>query len=82
MSFSEPVQDFSNATLATRIRHWLIQKIAGQHVVILNACFDFCEHQPGAAARVFKVKGGIISSCKFPVRDGKMLSVTKNGAEQ
>lgn len=76
----EPVDDFSNAGPIQNLRYWLIKKIAGQCVVILNAKISMVQHS-GHAARVTDVNGAFISGSSFPVKHGLMLEISQRGVE-
>lgn len=62
------IKDFSNTSLSARIRHWLIKKLAGKHLVVLNARIDIVARKdhPGFSGRVVGVRGGMVESCVFP----------------
>jgi hypothetical protein len=41
----EKLNNYDNSDLQTKIRHWLIKKIAGDHVIILNAGISILDRQ-------------------------------------
>jgi hypothetical protein len=57
--------DASAASSLLRLRYWLISKLAGNRVVILNACFDVAEFN-GTYFHKHGETGALIANSAFP----------------
>lgn len=59
----------------TKLRFWLIQKLAGRNVVILNACITLVPVSEPFKLRIKGVKGGLFLNSDFPTYKGRMLQI-------
>lgn len=66
----------------TRFRFWLIVKLAGKSVVVINANLSMADEEAGIDARVEDdVDGCLISNTSYPPRaDGKILAIGQRPA--
>lgn len=55
----------------SRIRHWLIEKLAGKQMVVLNAIIYISEDENSLAK--FSNVGGIVANNAFPEERGVVL---------
>lgn len=69
------LDNFCNSKISTRIRYWLIQKIAGKSVILLNAKIQLVPYDGEHVLHVDNVKGGYFENCHFPFEDGMVLHI-------
>lgn len=77
----EKIQDFSNSSFLTAARHWLIKKIAGDHMVVLNARIDIVnryDYPEGTAASIGPVDGGLVAGVVFPAYGDTLIKLSGN----
>lgn len=59
-------QPINDAKWLYRIRNWLIQRLAGKSVVILNAEIDFVDPEGGERMVVKDCVGAVVVDCMLP----------------
>lgn len=80
---SGKVKDYCNASRLTKVRHWLIEKLAGEQVVILNAHLRLIprlEDKTVVGRTLPEGKGMLISGSNFYCGDKDMMLIQNNRA--
>lgn len=73
------IPDFNNANFLHELRYWLIRKIAGKCVVMLNCKLQIIDQQTAAPVILDNINGGLFENVSFPTQDGQILKVVQNG---
>lgn len=74
------ITDFSNAGPLTSIKHWLIHKIAGKSLVMLNVKIDIVprkDYPEGSAAIARDISGGVVRGVSFPNYGDTLIHISQ-----
>lgn len=64
-------------SVAGKIQHWLLRKIAGNAVVILNAQIDMVPQDGKSGLRIIGVDNALICNNGIPYDHGLMLQISQ-----